>query len=138
MKANGPVYFGAVGSTSAGANNGLAKNGIKHIIHVSVPVYGQTSKIASEILLASCMLNTLNEAARNGSTSVSIETFTNKLYNYPREEVAFIMQSFAARWAALGECGNVKTIRFVNPKDKHILMFKAFLGAIYKDDKGQK
>ena len=74
--------------------------------------------------MASCVLNTLNEAARNGSSTVSIETFTNKLYNYPREEVAFIMQSFAARWCALGNCGNVRIIKFVNSKDKHIIMFK--------------
>jgi len=83
-------------------------------------------------------LNTLNQAKQNGATSVSIETFTDKKFNYPREEVAFIMQSFAARWAGIGDCGNVKTIRFVNPKEKHIMLMKAFLGAIYKHDKGSK
>ena len=84
------------------------------------------------------MLNTLEEAKKSGATTVSIETFTNKLFNYPREECAFIMQSFAARWAALGDTGSVETIRIVNPKEKHIQMFKQFLGAIYKNKEGQK
>jgi hypothetical protein len=48
------------------------------------------------------------------------------------------MQSFAARWCAMGDTGSIKTIRFVNPKEKHILMFKSFLSAIYKHDKGSK
>jgi len=65
------------------------------------------------------VLNTLEAAKEKGSETVSIETFTNKLFNYPREECAFIMQSFVARWAALGDTGNVKTIRIVNPKQKH-------------------
>lgn len=88
------------------------------------------------MLLACAVLNTLNAAKDAGSTVVSIETFTDKLFNYPREECAFIMQSFAARWVALGDTGNIKTIRITNPKTKHIEMFKQFLGAIYKKAEG--
>jgi len=92
--------------------------------------------MASEILLATSVLNCLEEAKKSGATSVSIETFTNKLFNYPREECAFIMQSFAAKWAGSADTGNIKTIRIINSKEKHIQMFKQFLGAIYKNDEG--
>ena len=74
---------------------------------------------SSEILLSATLVNTLNKARDLDLTSVSIETFTNKLFGYPREECAFIMIAFAAKWAALGDTGKVKRVRFTNPKEKH-------------------
>jgi O-acetyl-ADP-ribose deacetylase len=90
------------------------------------------SYTASEILLTASILNTLQKAKETGLKSISIETFTSKLFGYPREECAFIMIAFAAKWAATGDTGNLKTIRFVNKKEKHVMMFRQFMQAIYK------
>ena len=61
------------------------------------------------------MINCLDRAKEDGCESISIPNFTfgfKSTDQKAKDEIAYTMQNFAAKWAAQEDTGSIKTITF--------------------------
>jgi len=86
----------------------------KFIIHAVGPIYDQFTPKVAENLLISAVINTLEKAKEFGVESISIPAISSGIFGFPKDDCAYIMQSFCAKWAASEDTGSVKSIRLCN------------------------
>lgn len=81
----------------------------RYVIHCLGPVYGRDEP--SDELLASCYLNALRLAERNGIASIAFPAISTGVFGYPMELAARV--ALQAIFAELAHLSSLRHIRFV-------------------------
>lgn len=108
VKANGEVPVGGCGWTGAGDMEA------KFVLHAVGPRYDEYEPAVSELLLTSCIINTLERAKELKVRSLSIPAISSGVFGFPRASCASIILQTCAKWVTSQDPGPLGRIRLCN------------------------
>lgn len=97
------------------------KMAVKYVIHTVGPVYGRGGKEKAE-LLASCYLNSLSLAVKEGLKTIAFPAISTGVYGYPVEEAAQVSSKAVEEF--LESEPSIQEVRliFFSPGDAEIFL----------------